>query len=66
VQRKTLSLSTSAPKLPQPGKFKRSRNEFKAWLIFELSKRGAQFGTDRPSYAALRDAIEQFGIGGKP
>lgn len=41
---------------------RRARNAFRAWVIFELNKRGANL-PDCPKYAAIRDAIERLGIG---
>jgi len=65
MQRKILTLRPSSPKAPKLGKYKRSRNEFKAWVTFELLRRGATFETATPSYTELRDAIEKYGLGGR-
>jgi hypothetical protein len=44
---------SNPPKLKQ----RRCRNQFRAWLVYELNQRGANLPRD-PQYAALRVAVE--------
>lgn len=44
---------------PKRADFRRRRNEFRAWLIYELNQRGADL-PPRPSYDSLRDAVESI------
>jgi hypothetical protein len=41
---------------------RRARNQFRAWVVSELNKRGANL-EHCPKYVEIRDAIEKFGIG---
>jgi hypothetical protein len=43
------------PKLKQ----RRCRNQFRAWLVYELNTRGANL-PQQPNYSALREALERF------
>lgn len=46
-----------------PGaKLYKPRREFRAWLIFELNKRGADLPAN-PEYTRLREAVERLLLG---
>jgi hypothetical protein len=50
----------SSPSLRAPAAaYKRQRNQFKAWLIWQLNLRGANLPA-RPSYRALQVAVNRY------
>ncbi|HKO88761.1 MAG TPA: hypothetical protein VJU83_09635 [Burkholderiales bacterium] len=53
---------TATPATPSqfaPNAFRRRRNEFRAWLIWQLNLRGANL-SDRPDYGDLQAAVEKY------
>jgi hypothetical protein len=48
-------MTSTKPKLKQ----RRCRNQFRAWLVYELNARGANLPKE-PKYSALREALERL------
>lgn len=48
-------MTSLKPKLKQ----RRCRNQFRAWLVYELNARGANLPRE-PQYSALREALERM------
>lgn len=52
-------MSASAKVRPPSGGYKRQRNQFKAWVLWQLQLRGADL-PERPSYRQIQVALERY------